>query len=63
MNWEFYEVWAVDTDSREELVGTTKDIKEARRLANQAFTDDIIECVIYQETEDADLVEISRIRK
>jgi hypothetical protein len=64
MIWEFYEVWAIDVDGREELVGTTRDIKEAKRLSSQAFTnEDIDECVIYQETEDADLMEISRVQK
>jgi hypothetical protein len=64
MIWEFYEVWAIDVDGREELVGTTRDIKEAKRLSSQALIgEDIDECVIYQETEDADLMEISRVQK
>ena len=64
MIWEFYEVWAIDVDGREELVGTTRDIKEAKRLSSQALIgEDIDECVIYQETDDADLMEISRVQK
>ena len=60
MNWELYEVWAVDIDGHEDLIDTTKDLKEARRLASSCLDEDIDECVIYRE-QDGDLVEVERI--
>ena len=33
MTWELFEVWAVDEDDYEQLVDTTKSLKEARELA------------------------------
>lgn len=53
MNWELYEVWAVDEDGYEDLIDTTKDLKEARHLAHTNMEDDeeIVECVIYKESE------------
>jgi hypothetical protein len=63
MTWELYEVWAVDQDGHEELIDTTKVLKDAKKIALDALTDDIDECVIYSETEDGDLVEVERISK
>lgn len=62
MNWELYEVWAVDSDGHEELIDTTKALKEARELASFNIGDEIVECVIYQESPEGDLVEIERIK-
>ena len=62
MNWELYEVWAVDTDGHEDLIDTTKDLKEARRLASDSLDEDVVECVIYKEGAEGDLVEVERIR-
>ena len=62
MNWELYEVWAVDSDGHEDLIDTTKDLKEARQLASLNIGDGISECVIYKENDLGDLVEIERIR-
>lgn len=63
MNWELYEVWAVDTDGHEELVETTKSLKEAKQIAdlNIKNNDSITECIIYHEDEDGDLVEVETI--
>ena len=61
MNWELYEVWSVDQQGHEALVDTTKSLKEARQLANESVTDDVIECIIYQEDEDGDLIQIETI--
>ena len=60
MNWELYEVWSVDADGHEDLVDTTKDLKEARRLASSSLDENVIECVIYRE-QDGDLIEVERI--
>lgn len=62
MNWELYEVWAVDTDGHEDLVDTTKSLKEATQLAQANIGEDVVECVIYQENPDGDLVEVERIK-
>ena len=62
MNWELYEVWSVDKDGHEDLVDTTKSLKEARQLAQANVTDYYVECIIYQENEDGDLVELERIK-
>jgi len=61
MNWELYEVWAVTDDGHEDLIDTTKDLKEARQLASLNIDENIVECVIYRE-QDGDLVEVERIR-
>lgn len=61
MTWELYEVWAVDSDGHEDLIDTTKDLKAARAMARDCIDEDIVECVIYKES-DGDLVELERIR-
>lgn len=64
MNWELYEVWGVTEDGHEDLIETTKSLKEARRLAelNAKESDGIVECVIYREDENGDLVEIDSVQ-
>ena len=61
MNWELYEVWAVDLDGHETLIETTKSLKEARQLAEVNLDEDNVECVIYRENELGDLVEVERL--
>lgn len=51
MLWEQYEVWAVDEDGREELVDTTKSLKEAREIAKNSLTEDVVEVIIYKEVD------------
>lgn len=60
MTWELYEVWTEDEDGHEELVETTKSLKEARALAEQSLNDFPF-AIIYRETEDGDTVEIERL--
>ena len=62
MNWELYEVWSVDQDGYESLVDTTKSIKEARQIARDTLSEDCLECIIYQEDEDGELVEIESVK-
>jgi len=62
MNWELYEVWAVDADGNEDLIDTTKSLKEAREMASWNLDEDIVECVIYAEDPEGDLVELERIK-
>ena len=61
MSWELYEVWSVDSDGHEELIDTTKSLKEAQEIAGAALDEeDVSEVIIYKETEDGDLEEIER---
>jgi hypothetical protein len=57
MTWELYEVWTVREDGHEELLDTTKSLKEAQLMAKSALTDGYVECIIYKE-EDGELYEI-----
>ena len=62
MNWELYEVWSVDEDGHEDLVDTTKSLKEARLIADATISDYYVECIIYQEDENGELVEVERVK-
>lgn len=62
MNWELYEVWSVDEDGHEDLIDTTKSLKEARAIAQANITEYYAECIIYQEDEDGELKEIERVQ-
>jgi hypothetical protein len=62
MNWELYEVWSVDEDGHEDLIDTTKSLKEAREIAQATITEYYAECIIYREDEDGELVEIERVQ-
>ena len=63
MSWELYEVWGVEDDGHEELIDTTKSLKEAQSMASTALelTDSLVECIIYKE-EDGELFEVERIQ-
>jgi hypothetical protein len=63
MNWELYEVWAVDQDGAEELIDTTNSLKEARELAktNREVDAEIVEVIIYKEDANGDLIEVEVI--
>jgi len=61
MNWELYEVWAVDNAGHELLIETTKSLKEARILAQSSLTEDVVECIIYKEDANGDLQEVEVI--
>ena len=62
MNWELYEVWSVDADGHEDLVETTKSLKEARQIAQANITEYYAGCVIYREDEHGELIEIERCK-
>jgi hypothetical protein len=58
MRYELYEVWSVDSNGHEQLIDTTKSLKEARTMAEQALTEDVIECRIYRDVDgELELVE------
>jgi hypothetical protein len=56
MIWVQYEVWGVEEDGHEELIYTTNSLKEARKIALESLTEQIVECIIYKE-EDGELYE------
>lgn len=62
MTWELFEVWAVDEDDYEQLVDTTKSLKEARELAKKQLTDNAVEVIIYREVNE-ELEEFERLTK
>jgi hypothetical protein len=62
MNWELYEVWSVDEDGHEDLIDTTKSLKEAREIAQANLTEYYVECIIYREDSEGDLVEVERVQ-
>ena len=62
MNWELYEVWSVDEDGHEDLIDTTKSLKEAREIAQSNLTEYYVECIIYAEDPEGELVEIECIK-
>lgn len=63
MNWELYEVWAVDEDGHEELIETTKSLKQAKQIAdiNLKENDGLTKCIVYLEDENGDLAEVETI--
>ena len=60
MNFELYEVWAVDEAGHEELVETTSSRKEALEIAEANLGLGVMEAIVYQEDENGDLHEINR---
>lgn len=52
MRWELFEVIAVDVDGYENIIDTTKSLKEARDLAKQALTEGAVEVIINREVDD-----------
>ena len=65
MNWELYEVWTVDEDGHEDLVDTTKDLKEARKLAHDSMVelDEVVECIIYKEDGEGEMTKVETVRR
>jgi len=61
MNFELYEVWAVDEAGHEELVETTSSRKEALEIAEANLGLGVMEAIVYQEDENGDLHEIKRL--
>lgn len=53
MTWELYEVWA-NSDGHDELIDTTRSLKEARQLAEKAVKEGATTATVYRETEDGD---------
>jgi hypothetical protein len=53
MTWELYEVWA-NIDGHDELIETTKSLKEARQLAKKALNEGADGATVYKESKDGD---------
>ena len=60
MTWELYEVWTEDDIGHQELIETTKSLKEARAIAQSSLIDYPV-AVKYRETEDGNIEEIERL--
>lgn len=52
MTWELYEVWQEDENGHENLIDTTKSLKEATELANQMLEEASGIVHIYRESAD-----------
>ena len=62
MNWELYEVWSVDEDGHEDLIDTTKSLKEAREIAKLNLNEEWVQCIVYAEGPEGELIEIERVK-
>ena len=60
MSWEQYEVWAT-IEGTDELIDTTKSLKEARHLAKKAINEGATGATIYLETADGDYEQVDRL--
>jgi hypothetical protein len=60
MTWELYEVWTEDDIGHQELIDTTKSLKEAQTLARKSLDNNTI-AIIYKETGNGDIIEIERL--
>ena len=60
MSYELYEVWAEDEHGHEELIETTKSLKQATDLAKKALKEGFIAGIIYKEDDYGDLDEVQR---
>ena len=60
MNFELYEVWAVDEAGHEELLETTSSKKEAYEIAESSLGLGYFQTVVYKEDESGDQTEIER---
>ena len=52
----------MDADGYEELVETTKSLKEAKQIARDTLSEYFVECIIYQEDENGELVEVESVK-
>lgn len=63
MNFVFFEVWALDDEGHEELVGTTSSKTDAMKMAEESLesTEQYIEVWVNEETQDGDVEEVTRL--
>lgn len=60
MNFELYEVWAVDEAGHEELIETTSSRRQATEIAEANLGLGYMQTIVYQEDENGDLHEVKR---
>ena len=60
MNFELYEVWAVDEVGHEELIETTSSKRQATEIAEANLGLGYMQTIVYQEDETGELHEIKR---
>ena len=60
MNFELYEVWAVDEAGHEELLETTSSKKEAYEIAEAGLGLGHFQTVVYKEDDSGDFKELDR---
>jgi len=60
MSWELYEVWHND-EGHEELIDTTKSLKEAKLLVQKTLEDLGGEAFILWENQDGEMEEVDRL--
>ena len=63
MSWELYEVWVEDHTGHQELIDTTKSLKEAREIAINNLGEDARYVQIYREVDDGDFALIEELTK
>lgn len=63
MAFVLYEIWNEDAEGRQELIDTANDLVEARRIGNAAMANGSNEIIIFQDTNDEDVIEVERIKK
>ena len=63
MSYQLYEVWTEDEDGHQELLETTASKKAAIDIAEKSVLDGLNAAVIFQETEDGDIIEIQRFER
>lgn len=63
MSFMFYEVWAINDDGHEELVGTTASKSEAMKMASEFLksNEQYLESWVSEENSEGDMIEISRL--
>jgi hypothetical protein len=60
MNFELYEVWAVDEVGHEELIETTSSKRQATEIAEANLGLGYMQTIVYQEDENGELHEVKR---
>lgn len=63
MSYQLYEVWTEDEQGHQELLETTASEKAANDLAEKAVLEGSFAAVIFQETEDGEIIELQRFER
>lgn len=62
MAWEQFEVWSVTKDGFEQLVESTRSLKQAKIIARQTLTEGEVDIIIYREVNES-LKEVERLHR